>query len=537
MAQTISKIGIKSSSGTGYDTRDIGAKCQNVEVGYDTSGKIILDVDSTAPTETKTLTKVLQDAEKNIGDLNTNKAADNHAWSDADTGVNHGLADNTHYGHIKVGDGLTVNSGKIDVAYGNAANTACQGNDVRLSNDRKNPNSITFDTSGGDASGTTYDGSEAKTVDYSTIGAAPAGHTSIEASDSILGHVKTGTGLTNNSGTISVSYGIAAGTACQGNDPRLTNARPPLPHAVTTTAYGGGDSTYYGHVKVTDSYETVDLSATAANSVVASAYALQSVYNELKSKGSVGNEYKDITSDFDNGTFSANLDKYNPGNYIKKTYDGITYVAVLADFNTFRKPLRIPGDSNMIGNDDCYINLDHWTSIIFGFGNRRMNSTDTTKGGYKGSEMHEWLMNKGTNIVINAFGDSHLVPRRCLLSSGTYSSSSATHGFSNELLANVYLVLPSEAQLGYRAWSDLGWSIGEAYKTLDIFKNESCTSVLGRNYGDSIGSTSYYNGTWLRDISVNGPNKSFCCLQSEGYPRFINASVSSLGCHPLAILR
>lgn len=46
------------------------------------------------------------------------------------------------------------------------------------------------------------------------------------ATSSVLGGVKTGTGITNSSGTISVTYGTAAGTACQGNDSRLSNSRP-----------------------------------------------------------------------------------------------------------------------------------------------------------------------------------------------------------------------------------------------------------------------------------------------------------------------
>ena len=284
MPQTISKIGIKDSSGTGYDTRDIGAKGQNVEVGYDASGKIILDVDTQTPTTTKQLTKVLQDAEKNISDLDDNKAPDNHAWSDADSGVNHGLADGAHYGHIKVGDGLTVNSGKVDVSYGDSANTACEGNDSRLSNARKNPNAITF------TDGTTnmsYDGSEAKTVNATTIGAAPSGHTSVQATGSILGHVKTGTGIANNSGTISVSYGTTAGTACQGNDSRLSDSRTPKSHAATATTYGSGTSSNYGHVKLTDTYSvtTPNASTNGANTgIAASAYALQQAYNTLNSK-------------------------------------------------------------------------------------------------------------------------------------------------------------------------------------------------------------------------------------------------------------
>lgn len=522
MSQIISKISIKNSSGT-YDTRDIGAKGQNVKVGYDASGKVILDVDTQTPTTTKQLTQVLQDAEKNISDLNKDKAPSSHAWSDAD-GVNYGLADETHYGHIKTGNGLTNNSGEVSVAYGTTSNTACQGDDSRLSDARKNPNAVTFSDG---TTNTSYDGSSAKTVTAATIGAAPSGHTTVNATTSVLGHVKTGTGIANNSGTISVSYGTAAGTACQGNDSRLSNSRTPKSHAGSTAStYGAGNATNFGHVKVSDSYTIVDSAATAANSVAASAYALQSAYNELKSKCS-GNEYKNITADFNNGTFSANLEKYNPGNYIKIIYNGVTYVAVLADFNTFYNPGR---------NDYANIQSNHWTSIIFGFAAGQMNATNTTNGGYKKSAMHKWLMSNATNAVKNAFGTSHLVAHRCFLSDGTYNASSVTHGFSwgwDPL--PVYLVLPSEAQLGYRGWSDSGWSTGEASKTLDIFQNESFMSVFGRNYGQS-NNTFNAVGAWLRDICAFSPGESFCFATYDGIANGDSAS-NTHGCFPLAILK
>ena len=50
------------------------------------------------------------------------------------------------------------------------------------------------------------------------------------ASASILGGVKVGAGLSIASGVLSVSYGTVAGSACQGNDSRLSDARTPLSH-------------------------------------------------------------------------------------------------------------------------------------------------------------------------------------------------------------------------------------------------------------------------------------------------------------------
>lgn len=282
MAQTISKIGIKNSTGTGYDTRDIGAKGQNVEIGYDSDGKIIADVDTTTPASTKTLTQTLQDLSSGAGD---EKADNYHAWTDSDTGVDHGKASATQYGHMKVGTGLSANNGTVSVSYGTTSDTACAGNDSRLSDTRKNPNAVTFTTSAGDGAGS-YDGSASKTVGYGTVGAAPAGHTSIAASSSTLGHVQTSTGLTNSSGTISVTYGTAAGTACVGNDSRLSDSRTPKAHATTSTTYGGGTASNYGHVKLVDTYAVDTPSAAsngAATSIAASAYALQQAYSTLNS--------------------------------------------------------------------------------------------------------------------------------------------------------------------------------------------------------------------------------------------------------------
>ena len=50
------------------------------------------------------------------------------------------------------------------------------------------------------------------------------------ASASVLGGVKVGTGLSIASGVLSVAYGSSAGTACQGNDSRLSDARTPTAH-------------------------------------------------------------------------------------------------------------------------------------------------------------------------------------------------------------------------------------------------------------------------------------------------------------------
>lgn len=77
-------------------------------------------------------------------------------------------------------------------------------------------------------------GKPLSTNDYTTaeknklagIAASANNYSLPAATSSVLGGVKTSTGITNSSGKISVTYGTAAGTACQGNDLRLSNSRP-----------------------------------------------------------------------------------------------------------------------------------------------------------------------------------------------------------------------------------------------------------------------------------------------------------------------
>ena len=188
--------------GTPNDTRDIGAEAQNVIVSYDASGNIIPDI---------TATGVVVDHTASVAQALTNTTPDDHA----DPTDKYGPGDATNYGHIKLGTGLERNgtTGATDVKYGTTAGTAAAGNDSRLSDDRKNPNAVTF-TDG--TNSTTYDGSATATVDYSTVGAAPKNHASSTtdygvASKNNFGHVKIGDGISVQGGVISIAGGGGAG--------------------------------------------------------------------------------------------------------------------------------------------------------------------------------------------------------------------------------------------------------------------------------------------------------------------------------------
>lgn len=138
--------------------------------------------------------------------------------------LNTPLATTAHAGHVKPGAGTGVDAaGALSVRYGSAAGTACQGNDARLSNARPpTAHKATHKTGGADALTPADIGAAASTIAI-TAGAGLSG----------------GGNLTANR-TLAVKYGTTAGTACQGNDPRLDASKAPIAHAASHAA-GGSD--------------------------------------------------------------------------------------------------------------------------------------------------------------------------------------------------------------------------------------------------------------------------------------------------------
>ena len=62
-----------------------------------------------------------------------------------------------------------------------------------------------------------------------------------------------GTGISiSGSNEISVNYGTSSTTACAGDDSRLSDSRTPTGHASTSTTYGVGSTSKYGHCMIVD---------------------------------------------------------------------------------------------------------------------------------------------------------------------------------------------------------------------------------------------------------------------------------------------
>ncbi len=128
---TVKKFNIKNTTALkGYDERDIGAEAYNVDVGFAEDGSIITDSTQAAST-TKNAAEVFQEVttnaqtmaeevSKEFEELNTSmtqalktKAPMQH---DSET-TEYGVASTEKYGHIKIGEGLSVNKGVITASY------------------------------------------------------------------------------------------------------------------------------------------------------------------------------------------------------------------------------------------------------------------------------------------------------------------------------------------------------------------------------------------------------------------------------------
>lgn len=119
---------------------------------------------------------------------------------------------------------------------------------------------------------------------------------------------------------------------------------------------------------------------------------------------------RDITAAFDAGTVSANIANGTfrdifPGDYITKqvTISGTAYTVnwVIADCDYWWNK----GDTAMTAHHVVIVPQ----APIF---NARMNPTNTTEGGYAGSEMHKNIIPACATGIVSAFGSDHILTFR-----------------------------------------------------------------------------------------------------------------------------
>ena len=355
-----------------------------------------------------------------------------------------------------------------------------------MENPRKNPQELVFvnsENASGIGGRFSYDGSRKITVGINEIGALQTSHKNEVATNYSLGHVKivNNQGLDiSNDGYLKVKFGDTSGKVCEGNDARLSDNRTPKSHAsALPSQYGGGNVQNYGHVKLLDDYlgATVNKNIQKAEfSVGASAYALIEAVNKIwYSNPNSFVEFRDITSDFKSGVFSANISMYKPGNYIKikQSNTDLTYVILLADYNYYKI------NSNA---ERATISENHWIAFLIGIQDEwPMNNSDNG-GNFSDSFMHDRLKTTINPFIARLVGESHISKHEILMT----DSSFAVQGYGWRWEPNVISMLPTEVQItGAPIWSSKGYSIGSDYRQFALFKHVSPTEVFSKDFGQS----------------------------------------------------
>jgi len=227
--------------------------------------------------------------------------------------------------------------------------------------------------------------------------------------------IKAGTGLTGGGDlsadrTLSVKFGTTAGTVCEGNDSRLSNARPPTAH---NHAAGDLPSTYtlLDHFINSGEIETAQIAG---------------IKNSLYRGKNLGTSYTSAQqSQVASGKF---LDLW-VGDYW--VINGTRYY--IAAFNYYYNT----GDTNLTTN--------HVTLVPAGnMYTHRMNPTNTTEGGYANSEMRTSGLDQAKTKIHADFA-GHVVNHKKFLSNATSDgqASAATWLNSDVELMNEVMVYGS----------------------------------------------------------------------------------------------
>ena len=241
---------------------------------------------------------------------------------------------------------------------------------------------------------------------------------------------------------------------------------------------------------------------------------------------------KDITEYYQDGTLwtriANNFDDIYVGDYFKMSraisaYErtgsyqttGSQYVTI-AELN----PEYYNGDSYSLNYNHIGLIPGQFKSGSFHFGKSRMNSSNTTEGGYIGSEMYTTTLGAvatsgstsataSINQQLYAEFGSHLKTYSALLTNSInpsgYNRFSANSGCSNNWAwVDVQSILLSEIEVyGSIVWSSSGYDVGANKAQWSLFR--LCPECIGNR-------SSYY---WLKDIT-----------SSQGFARVDHSSAA-----------
>jgi hypothetical protein len=156
--------------------------------------------------------------------------------------------------------------------------------------------------------------------------------------------------------------------------------------------------------------------------------------------------------------------------------------------------------------------------------NAPMNATNTTAGGYIGSNMYNSVIPAVATGIRNAFGDAHVIKFRQLLPNAFTSASEGTA--KNLAWVDAYCNLMNEVQIyGCRVFNHNVFEVGCDKTQFPIFlaKPELCTAY--RQYA-----------TWLRNVSDYNSTPSFANAYTDGRATYDDASHSH-GVRPFFLLK
>lgn len=244
---------------------------------------------------------------------------------------------------------------------------------------------------------------------------------------------------------------------------------------------------------------------------------------------------KDITSYYSDGTLWQRLNGSNGFSLFEDIYVG-DYIKMSRAISapnpdsslqlTGSQYVTIAGIDSLWGNGDNISMAYHHLVMVPGqgfggtqhFGRSRMNPTNTTVGGYKGSEMNTTVIGEAVSAGSTATGatvnqqlyaefGSHLKTTRELVSSAInasgYNRFGTSGGCSNSWeWISAQAILLSEVELyGSIVWSSSAYDTGTANHQFELFRH-SKQAVNNR--------TAWY---WLKDVASAS---SFCCCDDGG---------------------
>ncbi len=183
------------------------------------------------------------------------------------------------------------------------------------------------------------------------------------------------------------------------------------------------------------------------------------------------------------------------GDYITKTItvDGTSYTVkwLCAGFNHY------------LNSGDTACTTPHIAMLPEGvIGAAQMNTTNTTAGGFKGSQMWTTTLPKYVTAVKNAFGSAHVLKRRDYISNNMVASlaSMAGCGWTGAVpgwgcdWTDVYLSLPSEIEVyGSTCASSSMFDIGVKHQQLPLFSlNPSLVNCRSNWWLSAVASSTFF---------------------------------------------